>query len=693
MTRFAAAASALAVISLWLDMQAIFFGFQQGRPRVATSTRATKQTIVKSGEDLQSAINAAGRGDTIILDVAKFNTSTGFVLPAKPGSFNGSNYITIQTANLSSLPVGRVSPADTANMPSLIVTQRGTSVLTVNSGASGYQLIGLEIQNNLSGNTSSDITNTMVEIAYTANNIVFDRCVVHPKEHPTLANNWLTRGKFAFTVNGSYTTIQRSYVYDFFGRDPDASQSAKGSGQQTEDVYVSPTADHVTVDNNFLQAWYATMQTAGADGAPINPAQVLATPAPTLTSARLSHTSGLSPNMIIALDLPHIDDPTKCPLGGQGFDAPCYAVARVATVDTSTGDVTFSTPLVVKSAYGYRVPAYTLPTTGSRSSATWQGTQPSYITMTRNTLDIPLGFSDYHFSTNGNTGKGIIETKASLNFLFEGNIITGFPSTLAFTTTNQNCGAPWQTTANTIVRNNWFQAYRTGVLASFTDYGCVSTQGHDLIVDNNLFTGGVTTGDFLRLSGPAANITVTHNTAVGGFVTSDGSTYTGAPWVASNPSNGGCTLSAKGGGTACSGSQQYYPVDKATGVTIRDNLTDAGKYTAICYDSTGTGAAFLACFKNPTQDHNLFVLNVQGADPLHSFPGGTNRVASSWAAVRFVGNSPMRLSDWRLQPGSPAYKAASDGTDIGVNIDLLSQALFGNSSATTMPKSTRAPSL
>src|SRR6185503_5673722 len=424
-----------------------------------------------------------------------------------------------------------------------------------------------------------------------------------------------------------------------------------------ENVYISPTSNNTTIDNNYLQAWYATMQTAGADGHAINPAQVLATPAPTLNSARLSHTNGLAPDMVIALDLPHISDPNKCPFGNQSFDAPCYAVARVATVDASTGDVTFATPLVVKSSYGYRIPPYAMPKTGTGSSAVWQGTQPSNIAMTRNTLDIPLDFSNYHLATNGNTGKGIIETKASLNFRFEGNIITGFPSSLSLTTTNQNCGAPWQTTANTIVRNNWFQVYRTGVLASFTDYGCVSTQGRDLIVDNNLFTGGVTTGDFLRLSGPAANITVTHNTATGGYRTADGTTYTGSPWLAAPVSNGGCTSSPTGGGTPCAGSQQYYPVDKATGVVIRDNLTDAGNYTAICYDPTGAGGPFLNCFANPVQDHNMFVLNVANAG--NPFPGSL--IATSWEGL-FV--DPAK-GDWRCASTAKCAKAESDGKDIG----------------------------
>src|SRR6266850_5214714 len=118
------------IITLCLLAAATFVGL----PLVTRSKLQPRTIVVPVGGDLQAAINRAVRGDTIVLQVGTYNTSTpdtGFLLPAKAGTFNGSNYITIQTANLNSLPSARVSPADLANMPSLVVMRRGTPVITV----------------------------------------------------------------------------------------------------------------------------------------------------------------------------------------------------------------------------------------------------------------------------------------------------------------------------------------------------------------------------------------------------------------------------------------------------------------------------------------------------------------------------------------------------------------------------------
>ena len=133
---------------------------------------------------------------------------------------------------------------------------------------------------------------------------------------------------------------------------------------------------------------------------------------------------------------------------------------------------------------GTRQPAYTNPAVPGR--AIWAGTQPEHLTVTRNTLNLPVEFSTYQQATNSNTPKGIIETKAVKHMLFEGNTITGYPGTFAFTTANQNGGCPWCTTADVIVRNNFFQAYTSLAFFSLTGYGFLSTQGRDIVFTNNL---------------------------------------------------------------------------------------------------------------------------------------------------------------------------------------------------------------
>src|SRR5689334_5682118 len=65
---------------------------------------------------LQTAINSAQLGDTILLDPNTTYVGT-FTLKNKT---TGTGWITIQSANLANLPAGiRVTPNDIANMPTI----------------------------------------------------------------------------------------------------------------------------------------------------------------------------------------------------------------------------------------------------------------------------------------------------------------------------------------------------------------------------------------------------------------------------------------------------------------------------------------------------------------------------------------------------------------------------------------------
>ena len=333
---------------------------------------------------------------------------------------------------------------------------------------------------------------------------------------------------------------------------------------------------------------------------------------------------------------------------------PCWAVSRVATVNSGTGDVTFALPLLSQNGAGAQIPAYTNPAVPGQ--AIWAGTQPADLTFTRNIMNVPVDFSVHQNTLYGQSPKGSIETKAVATMTFEGNIITGYAATFAFTTANQNGGCPWCTTSNVIIRNNFFQSYRYLGFMSLTGYGYLTTQGHDILFTNNLAVNadGIE-GTCFRVSGLDNNFVFTHNTCVSGYP----SAYTQSPWTGAGSPAGG-----------------YYPVSKGTGLVIRDNLSDAGNYTASCtHPDVTPGTPWLACFNAPAQDHNMFVLNVSGADPLTQFPGPTNTTVASWAAVQFVGNNPTVATDWRLLPSSPGYHAASDGKDVGVDIDQLVAAL------------------
>jgi len=804
---------------------------------------ATCTPTASSTSSLQTCITNAARGDTISVPLGTYSTAVPITFPNQAGTFTGSNYTILQSASVGSLPLTRVSPADASNMPAITSTGSGVNLLSFDTGDSGWKVIGLHLTNNIASPTSgANITLNMVRIE-SASNIFFDRCVVHPKEHPTAATRYMTTGEYGFFIGqANHVTIQRSNVYDFFGRDPTGAKMAgmaveqaisnisnanpavitctaacgvstgdrvqvinaggglegvfqakpggstladdqlvtsidsthfslpvntsalsvyagsganatffrwpkilsitnanpavftvdgytpvtgdflrphgiagtlgstlndndytltalssttfsipvnttalsaysgsggyfksQATGQQTIAVGIDCNTDTIDILNNNLNAWYATMQTCGSDGTRQAPTMstLKSSPTPTLATFALNSTAGLSVGMPITVSIPNDEDTSG--VGGGSAHCPthfaangCWVVGLVSTLDTGTGLVTLSPQLVAKNENGLRVPAYVAPVAGAE--AAWGGLMPQNINYNYNTLDIPDDFTEFHYATNGNTGKGIIEGKGCYNCTFDGNIAEGFPSSFGLTTTNQNCSSPWIQTSFITIRNNWFKKYRTGVLLSLTDYSCVCTQGHDITVTNNLFGEGVTTGDSIRVSGAAYNVTITHNTVV----RKPHSAAT-AELIVAGPSNGSCPL--------CTGSTNYYPVDYPTGAVIRDNLMPSGFYTAICYRNVdaGTGSAYLNCFTSPTQDHNSFYFNFVGADPLFQFPGPTNATFASVTAVPFVGSNYNTLTDWAVQSGSTAHNSASDGADRGVNITTLAAALANNS--------------
>ena len=97
--------------------------------------------FVKSGGDLQAALNRAKAGDTIVLEAgAKYVGS--FVLPEKAGS----EFITIQSSELAKLPKEgvRVSPKDAAFMPKILSFGKGEPAIKTAPNAHHYRFVGIE---------------------------------------------------------------------------------------------------------------------------------------------------------------------------------------------------------------------------------------------------------------------------------------------------------------------------------------------------------------------------------------------------------------------------------------------------------------------------------------------------------------------------------------------------------------------
>ncbi len=100
--------------------------------------------VVRAGANLQSALDAAQRGDEIVIQSGVTFTGT-FTLPAKRGSA-ADGWILVRSDRQASLPPfgSRVGPGDAANMPQL-ATPGSAAVLQTASGASGWWITGLEL--------------------------------------------------------------------------------------------------------------------------------------------------------------------------------------------------------------------------------------------------------------------------------------------------------------------------------------------------------------------------------------------------------------------------------------------------------------------------------------------------------------------------------------------------------------------
>src|SRR5215831_19658801 len=136
------------------------FVFQLSRSNYHSETAgsvirvAAGQVIrVAAGQDLQSAINKAKPGDTLVLDAgAVYKVS--LELPRKPGS----SYITIQSSRIAEMIEGaRVGPPQSDLFAKLQSATPGEPVIKTLPGSHHYRFLGIEISTATSIPTVSDL--------------------------------------------------------------------------------------------------------------------------------------------------------------------------------------------------------------------------------------------------------------------------------------------------------------------------------------------------------------------------------------------------------------------------------------------------------------------------------------------------------------------------------------------------------
>lgn len=245
-------AGSLALIASFLVFTTIAAAQTAGQPELPRATVATAYVAptgvtinVPAGGSLQSAIDSANPGDTIVLQAGATYTGN-FVLRAKAGSAP----IHIRSSAAASLPVGvRVSPAQ-ASLMAKVVTVNSSPVFRTEAGASNYRLIGLEVTV-ASGVSSNNGLITIGDgsqstLSMVPENIIVDRCYVHGS-----ATGSMRRG---VALNGASSAVIDSYLSEFHwvGVDTQAVCGWNGPGP-------------FKIENNYLEAAAENILFGGAD--------------------------------------------------------------------------------------------------------------------------------------------------------------------------------------------------------------------------------------------------------------------------------------------------------------------------------------------------------------------------------------------------------------------------------------------
>lgn len=200
--------------------------------------------VVPAGGDLQSAINSAAPGDTIILEAGA--TYRGpFVLPDKPGD----SYITIQSSRASEI-TGRISISQT-HLLAKLRSSLAEPIIRTAPRAHHYKLIGLEISTVTSTDFVYDLVrlgaadSTQNDLSSVPHHLILDRLWIHGFETQDVL-----RG---ISLNSAETFIINSYISDIHT-----------VGIETQAICGWNGPGPFTITNNYLEAAGENIMFGGA---------------------------------------------------------------------------------------------------------------------------------------------------------------------------------------------------------------------------------------------------------------------------------------------------------------------------------------------------------------------------------------------------------------------------------------------
>ena len=169
-----------------------------------------RSITVNAGDNLQNALNAAQRGDEIVLQAGAVFSGT-FTLPAKPGTA-ADGWILLRSDRQAALPAPgtRVGPMHASLMPQLVTTN-SAAVLQTASGASGWWITGIEMTIT-PGYTSinyglvllGDGSSKQNSLALVPSDLVLDRVYIHSQPNVGTSR--------CVALNSARTAIVSSYL-------------------------------------------------------------------------------------------------------------------------------------------------------------------------------------------------------------------------------------------------------------------------------------------------------------------------------------------------------------------------------------------------------------------------------------------------------------------------------------------------